>query len=326
MRQRGERSRAWNRSHGPRRTPSLARTPEPPYWAVIFSARRNAQPGDQFAETDAAHVDPRRATARLPRRRDRGRRHRDHGLLLGRRGVDRGVEAQRRPRVRAVRRPHTLVRRLRAAGRARRARAQLRPGRAHEPDRGRRPNASSSTTAPTCAGSRVDDADAVARAVGESLEHLKPWMPWADAQSADVTFQRNRLRQQTAQRERGEEWQYGLFASPTSALLGAFGLMTRKRSGHARDRLLGARRRGRPRLRDARQRAPSPTPACACDGIERMIIVLRRGQRPQRGDPATPRLHARTRRDARARGARRERTHADLGPRQRRRSRRPLRR
>jgi heme-degrading monooxygenase HmoA len=34
--------------------PDLARTPEPPYWAVIFSARRNAQPGDQFHETDQA--------------------------------------------------------------------------------------------------------------------------------------------------------------------------------------------------------------------------------------------------------------------------------
>ena len=30
------------------------------------------------------------------------------------------------------------------------------------------------------------DAPAVALAVGESLEHLKPWMPWADAQSASA--------------------------------------------------------------------------------------------------------------------------------------------
>jgi heme-degrading monooxygenase HmoA len=30
----------------------LAHTPEPPYWAVIFSARRNHRPGDQFDETD----------------------------------------------------------------------------------------------------------------------------------------------------------------------------------------------------------------------------------------------------------------------------------
>ena len=30
----------------------LARTPDPPYWAVIFSTLRNAQPGDQFDDTD----------------------------------------------------------------------------------------------------------------------------------------------------------------------------------------------------------------------------------------------------------------------------------
>jgi heme-degrading monooxygenase HmoA len=30
----------------------LAHTPEPPYWAVIFSARRDRRPGDQFDETE----------------------------------------------------------------------------------------------------------------------------------------------------------------------------------------------------------------------------------------------------------------------------------
>jgi heme-degrading monooxygenase HmoA len=29
----------------------LAHTPEPPYWAVIFSTRRNEQPGDSYDET-----------------------------------------------------------------------------------------------------------------------------------------------------------------------------------------------------------------------------------------------------------------------------------
>ena len=77
----------------------------------------------------------------------------------------------------------------------------------------------------------VDDADAIARAVGESLEHLKPWMPWADAQSADVEFQRGRLHNQPQQRERGEEWQYGIFAPNDDALLGSIGLMTRRGPG-----------------------------------------------------------------------------------------------
>jgi RimJ/RimL family protein N-acetyltransferase len=77
----------------------------------------------------------------------------------------------------------------------------------------------------------VDDADAVARAVGESLDHLKPWMPWADAQSADADFQRVRIRNQPQQRERAEEWQYGIFAAGDDAFLGSIGLMTRRGPG-----------------------------------------------------------------------------------------------
>jgi RimJ/RimL family protein N-acetyltransferase len=77
----------------------------------------------------------------------------------------------------------------------------------------------------------VDDADAVARAVGESLEHLRPWMPWADTRSADPTFQRGRLRDQIQQRERGEEWQYGMFRVDDDAFVGSIGLMTRRGPG-----------------------------------------------------------------------------------------------
>ncbi|HUI48803.1 MAG TPA: antibiotic biosynthesis monooxygenase [Acidimicrobiia bacterium] len=39
-------------STNPESGAGLARTPEPPYWAVIFSTRRNRHPGDQFDETD----------------------------------------------------------------------------------------------------------------------------------------------------------------------------------------------------------------------------------------------------------------------------------
>jgi len=78
----------------------------------------------------------------------------------------------------------------------------------------------------------VDDADAIARAVCESLDHLKPWMPWADAQSADAEFQRGRLQNQPQQRARAEEWQYGIFdADGERALLGSIGLMTRRGPG-----------------------------------------------------------------------------------------------
>jgi RimJ/RimL family protein N-acetyltransferase len=75
------------------------------------------------------------------------------------------------------------------------------------------------------------DAEAVARAVSESLEHLRPWMPWADAQSADAAFQRDRLRKLPQLAARGEEWQYGLFPDDGSNVLGSFGLMTRRGPG-----------------------------------------------------------------------------------------------
>jgi RimJ/RimL family protein N-acetyltransferase len=76
-----------------------------------------------------------------------------------------------------------------------------------------------------------DDADAVARAVRESLEHLRPWMPWADEQSAKPAFQVERIRKMPELARRQEEWQYGLFAADESRVLGSFGLMTRRGPG-----------------------------------------------------------------------------------------------
>jgi RimJ/RimL family protein N-acetyltransferase len=78
---------------------------------------------------------------------------------------------------------------------------------------------------------RVDDADELAHAVGESLEHLRPWMPWADNGSADPGFQRQRLHGVVDQWARGEEYQYGLFDPDETRVLGSFGLMTRRGRG-----------------------------------------------------------------------------------------------
>jgi RimJ/RimL family protein N-acetyltransferase len=146
--------------------------------------------------------------------------------------------------------------------------------------------------------STVGDARAIGRAVGESLEYLKPWMPWADAQSADTAFQRTRLRGQPQQRAHREEWQYGLFAATDHAFLGSFGLMTR---------------RGRGTLEigywlhiDAGNRGYATTAARALtdtglkvDGINRMIIVcdeanLRSAAIPQRLGYTLERVDKRT--------------------------------
>ena len=80
----------------------------------------------------------------------------------------------------------------------------------------------------------VADAKVVATAVGDNIEHLRPWMPWANAESADERFQRRRLAESEAQWNRGADFGYGLFAnddgpnSKNARLLGAFGLTARR--------------------------------------------------------------------------------------------------
>ena len=63
---------------------------------------------------------------------------------------------------------------------------------------------------------RIADAYALHTRVRESLEHLRPWMPWADEESGDETFQRRRLRGVQQKATTGEEWQYGLFPTDES--------------------------------------------------------------------------------------------------------------
>jgi RimJ/RimL family protein N-acetyltransferase len=118
----------------------------------------------------------------------------------------------------------------------------------------------------------VGDARAIARAVAESLDHLKPWMPWADAQSADVKFQRSRLRIQPQQREREEEWQYGLFTTADHAFLGAFGLMTRRGPGTLEIGYWTHVDAGGHGYATTAARALTEA-GSAIEGIERMIIV-----------------------------------------------------
>jgi RimJ/RimL family protein N-acetyltransferase len=132
----------------------------------------------------------------------------------------------------------------------------------------------------------VEDADDVARAVAESLDELRPWMPWADAQSADPGFQRERLRNHPQQRARREEWQYGIFGEDGAGMLGAIGLMTRRGPGTLE---IGYWLRS-----DAARRGYMTNAARALtkaglqvDGIDQMIIVcdeanLRSAAVPQR--------------------------------------------
>jgi RimJ/RimL family protein N-acetyltransferase len=78
---------------------------------------------------------------------------------------------------------------------------------------------------------RVADAAKLAGAVGDNLEHLKPWMPWAGKESADTRFQRRRLAEAELQWSRGADFGFGLFTTADAGierLLGAFGLTARR--------------------------------------------------------------------------------------------------
>ncbi len=118
----------------------------------------------------------------------------------------------------------------------------------------------------------TDDAEALAHAVEQSFDHLKPWMPWANARSTEVAFQRSRMLDQPHQRERGEEWQYGLFGAPGGEFLGTFGLMSRRGPGTLEiGYWMHVDTGGRGRATEA-ARALTET-GLRVEGIDRMIIV-----------------------------------------------------
>lgn len=57
----------------------------------------------------------------------------------------------------------------------------------------------------------VDDLDGMTRAVGESVEHLRPWMPWAAAEPLSTSYRRALIETFEHQRQAGEGFVYGMF-------------------------------------------------------------------------------------------------------------------
>ena len=73
----------------------------------------------------------------------------------------------------------------------------------------------------------LDDTELIASAVGESLEHLGPWMSWATVEAADLEKQR-KLRVEMAEQARaGTDYMYLVLAGERGSLLGACGLHRR---------------------------------------------------------------------------------------------------
>jgi len=72
----------------------------------------------------------------------------------------------------------------------------------------------------------AEDAPAVSAAARRSLEHLRPWMPWATSEGTSVEAQTRRLLGPAGVWTSGSGYEYGIFL-PDGALVGGCGLHRR---------------------------------------------------------------------------------------------------
>ena len=71
------------------------------------------------------------------------------------------------------------------------------------------------------------DAQMLDDSVTESLEHLKPWMPWAHLEPEAVEEKIKRLKHFRGEFDLGQDYIYGIFNKDETRLLGGTGLHTR---------------------------------------------------------------------------------------------------
>jgi RimJ/RimL family protein N-acetyltransferase len=74
---------------------------------------------------------------------------------------------------------------------------------------------------------RETDAENVAAAVLASLEHLRPWMPWATFEATRADVQLERCHDATTSWQSGSDYQYVLKPDRDGPVIGAFGLHRR---------------------------------------------------------------------------------------------------
>jgi RimJ/RimL family protein N-acetyltransferase len=72
-----------------------------------------------------------------------------------------------------------------------------------------------------------EDVQKLADSVTESVEHLKPWMPWAHAEPEPFEVKVERIKRFRGEFDLGEDFIYGIFNKDETRLLGGTGLHTR---------------------------------------------------------------------------------------------------
>ncbi|HEX2980060.1 MAG TPA: GNAT family protein, partial [Anaerolineaceae bacterium] len=71
------------------------------------------------------------------------------------------------------------------------------------------------------------DAEIMKTAIDESVDHLRPWMPWAYNEPEELQKKIDRLRAWRGQFDLGRDFVYGVFSADESRVLGGSGLHTR---------------------------------------------------------------------------------------------------
>jgi RimJ/RimL family protein N-acetyltransferase len=75
------------------------------------------------------------------------------------------------------------------------------------------------------------DAAAIARAVRVSLDHLRPWMPWATPEAADPRAQLARVAEADELWESGTDFIYSVLLAQEGTVVGEIGLHQRPGDG-----------------------------------------------------------------------------------------------
>ncbi len=71
------------------------------------------------------------------------------------------------------------------------------------------------------------DAESLKSAIDESIEHLLPWMPWANNEPETLEQKVDRLRSFRGQFDLNQDYTYGIFDKDNKKLIGSTGLHTR---------------------------------------------------------------------------------------------------
>ena len=79
----------------------------------------------------------------------------------------------------------------------------------------------------------LDDAAGLKEAIDTSLEHLRPWMPWAHHEPESLDKKRERIARQRVEFLVGESLHFGVFSSEGARVLGSVSIRITAASGTA---------------------------------------------------------------------------------------------